>query len=695
MGENKIELKSVSELLGMKFFIPSYQRGYRWTEQQVKDLLNDIKEFMQKLKDKQIDDKSIVEADDFYCLQPLVVRERIVDNQKFIDSLPRNAEDGALDITRKAILENTKWEVIDGQQRLTTIYILLSFLKSPAINLYSIDYETRGNGFLLFFRAAIEDVSAVDNKEIEENQNDNYKYKKFLNSHYKALTNINENWDNIDFYHVFQTLMTIKKWFSVNSIVDKTTFQKVLLDKVKFIWYESAEKEPIKVFTRLNIGKIKLTNAELIKALILNRSNFKVEGDNHLKLRQQEIASEWDCIEYTLQNDEFWLFLHENEKYPHPTRIEFIFELICRNDSLALDNLTKIGNDEYRTFRYFYDYFHKGNVSIKTCWDKIKEYYQTFQEWYNDIVLYHYIGYLRCPVKKNDNIVKLEELVSKWKGNKKQFIDFLIEKIRKRIEVCNDLNDQYELGNNPKTNCKPLLLLHNIQAIVIQNKELSLKEEYKLHVFYKFPFHLYKKENWDVEHIDSNTTNELEKEKDQKEWLKYMALDDQLSDELRGRIKCFLKGRVNAQSPWCQRCGLWTSLHDEIEKGYNDSSWDNPEREKNKIWNFVLLDAGTNRGYGNAIFPVKRRCIIGKDQGIEFSINDDLNISETPGKIAFIPPITKNVFLKYYNTATASFRTWNKSDAEAYKANILETLQAFGVKDTSNTHKQPQKYEQQ
>lgn len=45
MAENKIELRSVNELLGMKFYIPSYQRGYRWTEQQVKDLLNDINEF--------------------------------------------------------------------------------------------------------------------------------------------------------------------------------------------------------------------------------------------------------------------------------------------------------------------------------------------------------------------------------------------------------------------------------------------------------------------------------------------------------------------------------------------------------------------------------------------------------------------------------------------------------------------------
>ena len=64
MAENKIELKSINELLGMKFFIPLYQRGYRWTEQQVKDLLNDIWEFSKKKKQEY----------EFYCLQPLVVK---------------------------------------------------------------------------------------------------------------------------------------------------------------------------------------------------------------------------------------------------------------------------------------------------------------------------------------------------------------------------------------------------------------------------------------------------------------------------------------------------------------------------------------------------------------------------------------------------------------------------------------------
>ena len=98
MAENKIELKSVSELLKKNFFIPSYQRGYRWTKQQVKDLLNDVNEF-QPEKNKDTNEET------WYCLQPLVVSE-MDSNRKKECQLP----------------ENEYWyEVVDGQQRLTTI----------------------------------------------------------------------------------------------------------------------------------------------------------------------------------------------------------------------------------------------------------------------------------------------------------------------------------------------------------------------------------------------------------------------------------------------------------------------------------------------------------------------------------------------------------------------------------------------
>lgn len=102
----EISLKSIKELEGYSFYIPNYQRGYRWTEQQVTDLLTDIYSFEVK------EDKS------FYCIQPLVVK---------------NKED--------------KWEVIDGQQRLTTIHLLLSDLEheEPSFHKYSLEYETRQN----------------------------------------------------------------------------------------------------------------------------------------------------------------------------------------------------------------------------------------------------------------------------------------------------------------------------------------------------------------------------------------------------------------------------------------------------------------------------------------------------------------------------------------------------------------------
>lgn len=659
--DNNIELKSIKELLEMKFYIPNYQRGYRWTQQQVVDLLNDIDDFIQKQKNDKI------EKDSFYCIQPLVVKEQIVDKSKFLESLPKNSNGSLLEELRKAIAENTKWEVIDGQQRLTTIYILLSYLEQPFK--YSLEYATRANS-----KAFLENITKCEGtKEVGDEVK-----KHCENCENKSNECKCKGYDKveIDYYHIIVAYATIKRWFCNRGKEYKDTFKDTLLKKVKFIWYESVDENPISVFTRLNIGKISLTNSELIKALILNRSNFKEDNYSHIRLKQQEIASEWDRIEYTLQNDEFWLFIH-NLNYDKPTRIEFIFDLIANNNSFGLNDefQNKIGTDQYRTFRYFYEFFNSSagqsdENKIGRCWGKVKNIFQIFEEWYNDLELYHYVGYLIYQDRKLDDIRKQWE----EKKSKVEFVRYLKERIIDEIKDCNDLDKQYEVAGPAKTSCKPLLLLHNIQTVVNQNNQLKSKEEYSQSVFYKFPFHLFKKENWDVEHIDSNTTNGLEKEKDQKEWLKYSVLGVTLDEDLKNRIKDFI------QNPECES---FEDLCQQIEKS-DSKSWSNPEMDKNKIWNFVLLDAGTNRGYGNSIFPAKRRCIIGKDQGKKYSIDDStLEVASVDGAIAFIPPVTKNVFLKYYNTSIDNLREWNESDAVAYKANILETLKEFGVTDSA------------
>ena len=600
--ENNIELKSVSELLGMKFFIPSYQRGYRWTEQQVKDLLNDIWEFSQKQKSE------------LYCLQPLVVKRKDDDLLSSIKA--------ATSIEEVETLLKGSWEVIDGQQRLTTIFIILSELKEKVV--YSLEYETRNDSkdFL---------------KNIVEDKKDG----------------------NIDYFHICQSKHIVSSWFG-NNEEKKSKFKNVLLYNVRFIWYESVDEDPIKVFTRLNIGKISLTNAELIKALFLNRSNFGEKDSEHLKLRQQEIASEWDNIEYTLQNDEFWLFLHE-KGYERPTRIDFIFDLIC--DQRSLGEYENIGNDDYRTFRYFYEYFKSGSSDIEYSWEKVKSYFQTFKEWYDDLELYHYIGFLV------EYKYSISALVSQWhrSTDKDSFVNYLKTEIKKKIERCPNLDFQYKEDGSDKGKCKPILLFHNVQTVVNQNKNNLNNEDYKLGVFYKFPFHLYKLENWDVEHINSNTTNGEEDIDTQKEWLMnvYLSADDNTQQKIQSYFESV--GEEKGK------------LFEEIKKKFpQNEEWTSDE--KNRIWNYTLLDSSTNRSYGNAIFSGKRRVIIGKDKGLSIAIpkigkDGKLQLGEEQkAKSSFVPPCTKQVFMKYYSATMTDANYWTKVDAEGYLNDIKDCI---------------------
>ena len=202
---NQIELKTIDELLQSqyKFYIPSYQRGYRWTKQQVIDLLEDLWEFSNNKK-----------QNEFYCLQPVVVKARIKEEN------------------------DHKWEVIDGQQRLTTIYLILYYINNHIFqesgSMYTLEYQTRPD-------------SAIFLATMDEDKKD----------------------DNIDFFHMYNAFKYIIEWFKDkgNQAKIATKIYPILLEDTKIIWYQVNEnKDSIDIFTRINLGKIPLTNAELIKA---------------------------------------------------------------------------------------------------------------------------------------------------------------------------------------------------------------------------------------------------------------------------------------------------------------------------------------------------------------------------------------------------------------------------------------------
>jgi len=565
---NEISLKSISDLLDMSFYIPDYQRGYRWDNQQVNDLLNDVWEFCQRGGKAE---------GEFYCLQPVIVRR----------------DDGII-------------RLVDGQQRITTIYILLTYLEAAidALDLpskkYSIEYETR-----------------LDSKD-------------FL----KSINNtVGVNDENIDYYYMSSVYMAIKEWFESNS-VNKGRIANALLESitdgnhkdlsnnVRFIWYElNSNESENKVFARINSGKIPLTNAELIKALFLNRKNFA--NDEEKKLRQIEIAKEWDEIEYDLQNDEFWGFLTKAKDID--SRIEIIFDVLSGG----------VKTDEYSTYRYF-----SKNKSIVDLWDSssesVKKIYLSFKYWFDDRELYHLIGYLI-----SSNLSNISEIYNDFKNKSKtEFRLELYQKIKKTINL--DKLEELEYGADDKIISR-VLLLFNIATL------LTSKSSY-----IRFSFEKFKSETWSIEHVhaqnDIGNTSQEAKEiwlNDAKNaLLKVTAVDG--VDELLNNINEMLsETRIDDDG--------FREMQIKVFDVFGDDN-----REVHSIDNLALLSVGDNSSLSDNVFPVKRKILISKD--------------EMGG---FIPVCTKNVFLKYYSKSDISPNFWNRVDRKEYITEMKRVLCQF------------------
>lgn len=589
--KKSVEMRSIEKLRGYNFLIPSYQRGYRWEKREVEDLLNDIYEFKQN------------NNEGFYCLQPLVLKK--------------------LNITNK----NNVYEVIDGQQRLTTIYLILKYLKEE--NIYTITYSTR-----------------EDSKNFLEG---NLVYKEYIT--------------HIDFEYMYEAYKIINEWFNTDEkekeIKDILLPNKTDKKSVKFIWYEPTDKNHIEIFTRINIGKIPLTNSELIKALFLQKANFKHDENFDEALyehTQIEIASEWDYIENTLQDDRFWGFINNdiNQKY---NRIDYIFEIVSdkllKNDEeISEEDKKEIGADKYKTFRYFYKKWKNNEDKMsfmKNTWKEIRYCFYAMNKWYNDLTFYHYIGFLiHCNNKKN-NILNLYNLYigctkEKFKKELKDRIEDIIIEYKINYEENTGFNINYNDTKKDKDIIRNFLLLYNIEYMV--KNQLSNS---------KFPFDLFKGTTWDIEHIDPRTTNNLIKKEDKKDWLNIVMEDykDNIDNNIKSDIKKYLDGDSKEN---------FEELYNKIVKHLFNKKDDDEidEIDRDNLYNLTLLDSHTNRSYGNAFFKSKRKRIIKEDKNGNF-----------------IPICTKNVFLKYFNTDASTIYKYTKDDAKAYATDIYETLNEF------------------
>ena len=651
MSDTFVTLKTIADLQNesAKFYIDAYQRGYRWTQNEVKDLLDDIREFSHSHR---LDDGT------FYCLQPVIVTQH---------------EDGV------------SWKVIDGQQRLTTIYLIYSF------------YWVRENPD---FRVPLPFELSYSNKpKLHEC------IRSFTEKGYARAEQVEHEMStyesDIDCHYVLEAYKCICDYFQklardLNTRNELNDMKKIFDMYMKIIWYEIVDCDvstEVSVFSRINMGKIALTNAELIKALLLKKDG---NDSDTLASTQMNIAVKWDEIEAQLSEEDFWSFLVNEKKdgTSYATRIDFIFRIMARelNDGVLKEANEKYPNEETYTvserfnkdkfsFYVFSNYVRllqkhpdsnedKDQNYIEKIWDGACEYYRMFKDWYKNARWYHMIGFLVESSNKQyvDQILELSRLYREGsndsgEGHKDHFENQLRSRITEEIFKekkptslkCRDFISDLEYGKG-SDDIRKVLLLYNVAY-------LEACEENG-----RFPFEKYKDEkvSWDLEHInavsdarpdddrrdsdDNNRLQWLRKTVDIPEIEKIVTADGQLVQNLVQTIidnKYYLsKYQPNTKD--------FIQVYDAVINYYGGTS-----EPDNSVGNITLLDGGTNRSYKNDVFPLKRRTILKR------TMSD-----------VFIPLCTRKVFMKGFAESGDLLR-WREVDKKAYTEEIINCVSNY------------------
>ena len=573
------------------FIIPYLQRAYKWKEKQAKQMLEDFSEFLKQEKT-------------YYCMQPLAV-VKIGDN---------------------------KYELLDGQQRLTTLLILWRILfESDEKTSYPYKFE-------------------YERDSSESNT---------LINRYSFITESDEikkgEYGNIDEYYMSKVYGAIKLYFDNpnNKKTDeqkadnyKETFKKLLKGEGKhilFLWYEVNEEEKHTKFAHLNSCKIELTCSELIKAILLSDGN-KESLDNNRLPDKSLVAAQYAEMEEAFNDDRLWYMLQTDEPLYNGSRMDLLFNMVLNINRKAYEADPKAA---------FYKVYAR-RADLSRFWKDCRAYFVRIMDLYKNPYTYHYIGYLTYTEGNN----KIDDWVKVYKeSGLKGCIEQLKSKVRESISGLGDL-EKITYSDTSKATLRKIFILHNIQTILIHYETIK-KANLGLRFSYEqFPFELLYSQRWDIEHIASQTENPLTKIQDCKDWIASVRADYSeifvQRPDLNNEIDLFEKD---------SKIEMFKQIYNEIVS----SAEKNSPQNKDGLGNLVLLDSHTNRSYHNSLYKRKRKIILAAS---------NIDNQNNEYQVTYIPRCTLNVFLKTYNTGLdVKLGEWTQDDYDKYLGDLKEKLE--------------------
>lgn len=511
------------------FLVAAYQRGYRWGREEVRALLEDI---AANERDAEAEDRKVSD----YFLQPVVV-------------------------IRRGDPAAKSWELVDGQQRLTTLYLVVKYIQRhlPSARLsYQMSYETR-------------EGSAT-----------------FLDSLDPGLAD-----DNIDYRHMATAYAEIERWFEEqgNAGLAATSMHTALAKWVYVIWYEApAETPAIDLFIRLNRDRILLTESELVKALVLSSSGVE---------RRDEVAAQWDRFELELRDRPLWGFLTGSDSEPG-TYIDFLLETMPSPPGIG-----DAERDESRHWLFGRARDHIQAEGVEAFWSAVVAHHGLLTGWFKDRELYHRIGYL---VAIGDSITELVTISRDLTHS--AFGKALKEHTRERLGLSSDDVSELRYRKSAKTDrdCIRVLLLMNVET-VLAGKDLANR----------FSFHAYAAARWSLEHIHAQRSESPDDENGRREWLKmhqekiarqqpWPSESQQVVDPLLADLATHLaRPLTQVDGPGFERLrDRVITLFDAPDAASGDDT--------HSLDNLALLQREINSMLNNAVFALKRDRMVKVDK---------------------------------------------------------------------------------
>ena len=663
-----LKLAHLGDLIGMHFNIPYYQRGYRWETKQVLDLLNDLFKFQQSHPTEK----------QFYCLQPLVVcKNHCLSNDDAV-----------------------VFDVIDGQQRLTTLFLLMGYLQMPV---FELRYE----------RAMKRDK---DSNLWENGRLD-----------YKTLYSLSgaDMSGNPDYFYMNQAMACIEGWFTdkkkkylriddmmKNFLLDVNyekgcrPFYEINEDKnekqhdVRFIWYEdeAVGGSSIDTFKRLNYGKTPLTATELIKALLFQCDVYSLYKRAEMKQIAFRMSTEWDAMEKALQDEFMWSMLFPR-KYEKASRIDivlsFVSEELCEKHGVEVKASNADKDYDYLVFNKYIEQELQKKRSydeiVKELWENIQDIYAVFRSWFEDRELYHLTGLYLTLLSPNaqKHLQTLRTLVEEFKSNTRQsYIDNVLKKKIGNLIKINE-SEFDDSGEHPIKNLcygkfsgeiVKILLTHNVAETMKHGQDRAY-----------FPFRFYQGTTPSLEHIhpqnlhdedidfvtrcrwfkdkcaelskDDMKDKELQTVVDRLSSVLYLSAEEEAekkSDDAKKSLKEKSERYASNEYEYGQQLKV-------IDDHFNELA-DIDEKELHNISNMALVDSITNIRLGNGLLNTKRSVLLKVSE--EYDRTDGKQ-----GACVYIG--TWKVFNKGYAPDAADLRFWTKIDRENYLNALKNTYDEY------------------